>query len=397
MAISAKQLDKLFNSSGNSVDDDELKALHDKAGGGTEDDYDGGDEDMEEMLSTGSGFSGKAKSKKRKEKEKSVDNGSLEDFDLVVEGEDDEDISEIVKKMDKEKEEKPVGHRVPFEVDFEDDDDDGSVVSADKGVSSESDVSEELAVTKRERQEMDELEHGADGSGPESLPDSEEEELDEEENLEHEEDQAVREQLMKVCRHEEYLEDPKYLLFYREKLRAVNFLERSVPTINFKKLEKELQMMYVKVDEDKILSLDEFNQKIQQIQALRNRLTKIRSLSIRDYVLRKRVVKLLEDCLNRQSTEKSNDRRVGEIQIHMSDMEYHLAMSEAFYRDVEQIADNIACAHEALSRQITCIQERNKEISRGGEPYVESRSEDRWDIVTHKEKKHGYKKWNEIV
>ena len=405
MTVSAKQLDKLFNSSSNDVDDNELKALHEKAGGKSEDNYDGGDPEIDEALSTGSGQSFSEKSKKNKKKAEAeadaIDDCNIEDFDLVVEddNDDDGDISAVI--GDKKEKPSDSGGRVPFdfdgiddEEDDEEDEGDGEDEEDSAVVSSDIDTNKEPAAVRAEREEVNKIEHIDQALEPE--PKSNDEEISDFE-YDREEENAIRDQLMKVCKHEEYLDDSKYLLFYREKLRAVNFLERSIPHINFKKLEKEIQLMHVKVDEEKIMSLDEFNLKIQQIQSLRNRLSKIRSLSIRDYVLRKRVVKLLEECLNKQSSERSNDKRMGEVQIHMADMEYRLAMSEAFYKDIEQIMDNIACAHEALSRQITCMQERNKEISRGGEPYVEPKQEERWDAVSQRDKKHGYTSWDKIV
>lgn len=380
--VTAEQLDKLFNSSSNEVDDDELKALLKKAGGASDGDYVGDDPEIEKMLNSGSGQSfadkTKAHKKKIKDEEAAVDTGNIEDFNLIIE--DDEEECSPDFSNDKEEKKQNAGSRIPF--DFDDLDEDLDDDLNDKGSSSGS------FVKKKE---------------PDSEPDSEPEqnlELEQDDEEDYacvEEDNAIKSQLMKVCQNEEYLNDPLYRVFYREKLRAFNFLEKTIPPINFKKLEKELQMMHVKVDENHIMSLDEFNLKIQQIQSLRNRISKIRSIAIRDYILRKRVIKLLEECLLKQSSEKSNDKRMGEVQLHMADMEYRFAMSEMFFKDIEQIVENIACAHEALSRQITCLQERNREISRGAEPYAESKHEDKWDVVTSKEKKHGYKDWDQIV
>ena len=178
-----------------------------------------------------------------------------------------------------------------------------------------------------------------------------------------------------VCANFKYLEDPRYMEFYRQKLRAFNFLKMNVPAINYNKLRDQIKDLHVSVHMSGIVSLDLFNEKIQQVQAVRNRLTEIRSLCIQNYVPKKRIIKLLEDCLMKESSERSNDKRAGEIQIHMADMEYDMSLSEAFMKDVEQIMENVTSAHEALSRQITVLQERNREIQRGQEPYVDKSSE----------------------
>lgn len=378
--ITAEQLDKLFNSSSNKVDDNELKVLLKKAGGASDADYVGDDPEIEKMLNSGSGqsFADKTKThkKKIKDKEAAVDTGNIEDFNLVIEDDEEECLSDFSNNMEEKK--KNIGSRVPFDFDDLDEDLDDKESSSGRFI---------------KKKELDsELDSESDAEldadlEPEQNIDLEQD--DEEDYACVEEDNAIKSQLMKVCQNEEYLNDPLYRVFYREKLRAFNFLEKNIPPINFKKLEKELQMMHVKVDENHIMSLDEFNLKIQQIQSLRNRISKIRSIAIRDYILRKRVIKLLEECLLKQSSEKSSDKRMGEIQLHMADMEYRFAMSEMFFKDIEQIVENIACAHEALSRQITCLQERNREISRGSEPYAESKHEDKWDAVTSKEKKYG--------
>ena len=179
---------------------------------------------------------------------------------------------------------------------------------------------------------------------------------------------------------EKYINDPLYGEFYRQKLIASNFLSKNVPKIDYKKLREEMLEFHVAVKMEGIISLDQFNEKIQEIQSVRNRITRIKSLCIQNYVPRKRVVKLLEDCLMKESKEKSTDKRAGDIQIHMADMEYELALSEAFLKDVDQIMENITTAHEALSRQITVIQERNREIQRGQEPYIDS-TNDKYDSV----------------
>ena len=86
----------------------------------------------------------------------------------------------------------------------------------------------------------------------------------------------------------------------------------------------------------------------------------------------------------KESPERSSDKRAGEIQIHMAEMEYELALADTFLKDVEQIMDNITSAHEALSRQITVLQERNKEIQRGQDPYIDNTT-DRYDSVISKD------------
>jgi len=184
-----------------------------------------------------------------------------------------------------------------------------------------------------------------------------------------------------VCSDKKYLHDPRYLEFYKQKYVAHKFLEDNVPKIDYKSLRKQIIEFHVSVDSEGILSLDEFNEKIQKVQSIRNRLARIRSICIQNYVPTKRVVKLLEDCLMKESPEKTNDKRAGDIQIHLSDMEYDLALSEAFMKDVDQIMENITSAHEALSRQITVLQERNKEIQRGQEPYIDSTANDIDSIV----------------
>jgi len=193
---------------------------------------------------------------------------------------------------------------------------------------------------------------------------------------------VVGSRLDKVCDDKKYLNDPRYAEFYRQKLRAYEFLKYNVPKIDYKQLREEMEEFHVSVRMEGVISLDTFNDKIQQVQAVRNRLTKIKSLCIQNYVPRKRVVRLLEDCLMKESQEKSNDKRAGEIQIHMAEMEYDLALSEAFLKDIEQIMDNITSAHEALSRQITVIQERNREIQRGEEPYIDSTQDDKDSILS---------------
>jgi len=385
MAVSSKDLDRIFNSSSDKVDDDELASLYEKTE--TNEKNTDSDEDLteeeSEMLSTGSGNSFAPKSKKKKSK----DDGNIGDFDTVIETDEDSDMCE------EEEVESKKDFRIPFEFDDDDDDDDNNCLQ-DKAKIETPVAKEEKPMAKEEPEDLDSEEDLEDKKESPKKKLSPEEEPDY--GDEAEEDKAVQNQLMKVCKDPRYLEDPQYLLFYKEKLRAVKFLESALTHINYKKLEKELEMMHLRVDEEKPMSLDQFNQKIEKVQALRTRLTKIRSISTRDYVLRKRVVRLLEECLNKQSSERSNDKRMGEVQIHMADMEYHLAMSEAFYRDVEQIMENISCAHEALSRQITCLQERNKEISRGGEPFMESNNDQKWDSISHKEKKSGYKRWDEV-
>jgi hypothetical protein len=376
MKVSEKDLDKLFNSSANGVDDEELLALHNKAGCPSDLDKDLDEDDDEISNVVGSG-SGGGFAKKKEEKPDYDDD--TDGFDLVVEEEEEEEEEE-----ESEKEEE--SSRVPFDIDF-DEEDEGEEKPEPPVEKEESSADIEDNTKAEEKKEAEEEVEEAEGEN------EDEGDFD----YEAEESDAIKDQLSSVCKDPKYLEDPRYLLFYREKLRASNFLKGALPKINYKKLSKELSMMYVKVDEDGPISLDEFNQKIQKVQALRTRLTQIRSMTTRDYILRKRVTKLLEECLNKQSPEKSNDKRMGELQIHMSDMEYRFAMSEAFYKDVEQIMENISCAHEALSRQITCMQERNKEISRGEEPYVESKSNDKWDVVAHKEHRGGYKKWDEVM
>lgn len=207
-----------------------------------------------------------------------------------------------------------------------------------------------------------------------------------------------------VCTDPKYLNDPRYAEFYRQKLRAYNFLKLNVPRIDYAKLRKEMEESHVSVSMEGVMSLDEFNEKIQQVQAVRNRLTKVKSLCIQSYVPMKRVVRMLEDCLMKESTEKSNDKRSGEIQIHMAEMEYDLALSEAFLKDVDQIIENITSAHEALSRQITVLQERNREIQRGQEPYIDS-TQNEYDSVLAEddddEEKLGAgdinKKWQDVM
>ena len=86
----------------------------------------------------------------------------------------------------------------------------------------------------------------------------------------------------------------------------------------------------------------------------------------------------------------------------MAEMEYDLSLSEALLKDVEQIMDNVNSAHEALSRQITVIQERNKEIQRGQEPYIDSSAAHHDSILSDKSEKeekksYGYKDWEEIM
>ena len=219
------------------------------------------------------------------------------------------------------------------------------------------------------------------------------------------ENNAIRTDLKKLCTSEHFLDDPRYVQFYKEKKRAKAFLDMHAPAINYDKLEKELFALHLPVNEEKILTLGDFNEKIQKLQAVRNRLSEIRSISIKDYVLKKRIVKLLEDCLMKQSPEKSSDRRTGEIQIHMADMEYDLALSEGFFRDIDQIIENTTCAHEALSRQITCFQERNKEINRGQEPILDNSNTHLDSLLStsptqttpKKNNNLGYKNWDKIV
>jgi hypothetical protein len=125
----------------------------------------------------------------------------------------------------------------------------------------------------------------------------------------------------------------------------------------------------------------------------------MKSLAIRDFVLRKKTVSMARDYLMKQSTEKSADRRNGEILAHMDDMETDLSISDAFLKDVENKMDDIAHVHESLSRQITCIQERNRDLERGNEPIV--KGEERHDSLliggNKSDKKQGFKKWDEIV
>lgn len=186
-----------------------------------------------------------------------------------------------------------------------------------------------------------------------------------------------------VCIDTKYLSDPRYCEFYKQKLRAYKFLKDNVPEINYNKLREQIKDFYVSVHIDGIISLDQFNEKIQQVQAIRNRLTQVRSLCIQNYVPKKRIVKMLEDCLMKESSERSTDKRAGEIQIHLSDMEYDMALIETFMKDVEQIMENITCAHESLSRQITVLQERNKEIQRGQEPYIDTSSDKHDSLLNH--------------
>jgi len=206
------------------------------------------------------------------------------------------------------------------------------------------------------------------------------------------------EEIKKVCRDHSFLDDDRYLAFYKHKLRVVKFLKENVPTIDYDKGYEELENLYVKISGDRDMTIDEFNRKIQSVQSVRNRIVEIKVMSIRDFVVRKKAVKGLSDYLMQKSTEKSADKRSGDAYFHMGDLEGELSLSEAFYKTVEVILENNGCAHEALSRQITCIQEKNKDIQRLSPSVVQS-STGRDDSLIISDKRpagSGLRDWSEV-
>jgi hypothetical protein len=338
------------------------------------------------------------------------DDHSVEGFDDIVEAEDDdyEDIEDFDIEGD-----------VYFDDDSEEDEETESPVQEEENIVTDEDLLEQVEEAEDEDFDLEPEEPKNESKYDEFENEEQTAEESEDEGVKAEakelrpveekktpkqkyEEQLKneREQLEEICEYPEYLDDPQYERFYKEKLRVIMFLEERCPDIDFDAIEEEIQDMFVPLNEDKVISLDQFNSKLEKVQAHRNRLTRIKSLLIKDYVLRKKVTRMLEEYLAKQSSEKSQDKRNGEVQLHMFDLSSKLAQVDAAFQDVEQIGRNLDSVYETLSRQITCIQERNKEISRGEEPYIPP-DQDEYDKNVREAKKkpqrRGWQDWADIV
>jgi hypothetical protein len=191
-----------------------------------------------------------------------------------------------------------------------------------------------------------------------------------------------------ICKRASYLQDSDLLDFYIEKYETVKYCEAYAPDFDMDVLRAELEAMIVPIFEDKILSLDQINFKLQQVQSYRNRVVEIRLAFLKNYTFRKRALKRLQDNLMKCSKEKSIDKRSGEIAIHLGDLERDFDMVDDFYKCVEMVFDNLNHTQDVISRMITCIQERNKRIDRGEQPYEQPIS----DTEAHMPRKHIGKK-----
>ena len=192
-----------------------------------------------------------------------------------------------------------------------------------------------------------------------------------------------------VCKRASYLDDADLLDFYIEKYETVKFVKVYSPDFDMDKMRDELNNMIVPMFENKIVSLDAINDKLQKVQAYRNRVVEIRLVFLKNYTFRKKALKRLEDNLMKCSKEKSVDKRAGEISVHLGDLEREFDVIDDFYKSVEMVFDNLNHTQDVISRMITCIQERNKRVERGEEPYETpvSETEEFMPRVSNGEKK----------
>ena len=89
---------------------------------------------------------------------------------------------------------------------------------------------------------------------------------------------------------------------------------------------------------------------LQQIRAVKERVTEISTDVTRAYALKKRVVDLLYSAWGYYSTEKSADKRQGDAACRLNDFDLDFAKVEALKTNVYNITKNLEAAQENLSR-----------------------------------------------
>lgn len=89
---------------------------------------------------------------------------------------------------------------------------------------------------------------------------------------------------------------------------------------------------------------------LQQIRAVKERVTEISTDVTRAYALKKRVVDLLYSAWGYYSPEKSADKRQGDAACRLNDFDLDFAKVEALKTNVYNITKNLEAAQENLSR-----------------------------------------------
>ena len=172
----------------------------------------------------------------------------------------------------------------------------------------------------------------------------------------------------------EYLSDPNLKRFYKIKLDAAKFFNLNEEKVDYIACMKEVTKILseVTIKHDAAIHLDKFNELLQMLQSHRNRVAELKAWAISDYFLKKKYIKDLENYLTSCSNKKSKEQREGDQLEHMRDLKEEFILSERFYHHVDWGFEALTAAHESLSRRVTIEQEKNKRISRGEEPYVQS-------------------------
>jgi hypothetical protein len=89
-----------------------------------------------------------------------------------------------------------------------------------------------------------------------------------------------------LCKRASYLEDSDLFDFYIEKFETVKYCKVHAPDFDMEALRKELEQMIVPIFDNKIISLDEINMKLQKVQAFRNRAVEIKLVFLKNYTSR---------------------------------------------------------------------------------------------------------------
>tara|TARA_Y100000310_G_scaffold336374_1_gene420709 strand:- start:3812 stop:4849 length:1038 start_codon:yes stop_codon:yes gene_type:complete len=157
--------------------------------------------------------------------------------------------------------------------------------------------------------------------------------------------------------------DKKYDAFYREKKSMLEQLlgEEEIP---YHKWMEELVNSSIDMSTTQIYDLTEIQNKMIQVQKLRDRVQEIALQSNGQFFLWERTVEMFHGLLARTEYEKPVIRQEGLIYEHMRDMELYFAQLKAIHRSADQVLKTLEVAYETFSRQVTIAMQNRESVER---------------------------------
>lgn len=172
---------------------------------------------------------------------------------------------------------------------------------------------------------------------------------------------------------------------FKDLLIESSFQMKNRKYLDIKKVKEESGKIAIGIslnlEEDTDIEL--FNEIIDKIQALRDRLAKLFAIAQSDFhFLDKTYIHLFKIWVGNFSKQKSNDKREGEAELILHFMFKELIDREDLFNYLKNILQNMNFKMEALSRKITVLQQVHKVIGSMNSSGLEYKS----NVIKHRQK-----------